>query len=172
VKKSPGALAVISVLLGGLLLAYWLVLPSSHSDFEKPPLFRIRNAAVIGSALMKYEYDHEGRLPDYLSDLIPKYVEPGNIRFFFPLGGSPTVSVNAPVSTSFLHAVDEEGAYVYLGESGLPQDLILYERSKVWLADKAQTNVITVGTNFTPTFRSPQDLEARVSNLSGLPKRQ
>src|SRR5438876_3207137 len=101
-RRTKLGLMLVSVISATALVAFLLLRPVNHPDFEAPSHARVRNAASIAAALSKYQFDHNGRLPDRLSELVPQYVEPVNIRFFFapkPDNGGRTdlsTSTNVP----------------------------------------------------------------------------
>ena len=147
------------------LVLYLLLRTTNRPDFERPDLARIRNAAAIGGALSKFQFEHNGRLPSRLSELVPNYVSFEKIRYFFPPGFNGTGGTDLSVSSNLSSQIDEAGAYVYLGERGLQKDLVLYERPSLWSLSQGKTNVMTVSSNFTRIQRSWEDVEARVKSL-------
>ena len=163
-RHAIGKIVLMGVLPTALLL-YLLFRPVNNPDFERPSLARVRNTSALAGALAKYQFEHDGRLPSRLSDLVPKYVPPSNIRFFFPPNAPRAGSSGMTPSASLLTAIDEEGAYGYLGEKGIEQDLILYERPGKWTVNNGETNLMTLSSNFTRMQRSWEEIEARIGNM-------
>ena len=141
---------------------FLLLRPVNHVDWELPSHARIRDTASIGAALSKYQFDHKGRLPNHLSDLVPQYVPPVNIRYFFwPLKSKDTASLS---TEELSHQIDNEGAFVYLGERGIEANMLLYQRTNL-AENQGMTNVMFLTTNFTPALLSVEDVEARLHQL-------
>jgi hypothetical protein len=154
----------IAVLIMGTLLL--LFRPGNHPDFEIPSHARIRNAGAIALALSKYQYDHGGHLPNKLSDLIPRYIDHKNVRYFFPPGSDVVGRLESSGSTNFADAINNEGAYDYLGEGGLRQDLILYERTNFWSTNVDALDIMTITSIFEPKLRLKKDVATRVSEVN------
>jgi hypothetical protein len=146
---------------------------ASPDDWKHPPGVRTWNAGHIGDALYKYQLDHNGRLPSQLYKLIPQYIATSNIAYFFPYGFD-FAKYDSLASTSLVSAVDERGAYIYLGERGLQQGLILYERTNLWPLDRStivasnqdvKNLVIIVTSNFDVEAMPIKDIEMRLSKI-------
>jgi hypothetical protein len=131
-------------------------------DWEHLPLVRIRNTAAIGEALSNYQFDHNGRLPNQLSELVPKYILPANIRYFFwPLESKDFTNLSIE---ELSHEIDDNGAFVYLGKRGVEANMLLYQRTNL-TTNLGITNFMVLTTNFTPAALSIEDVEARLHSL-------
>ncbi|MGD0614929.1 MAG: hypothetical protein ABSA69_05735 [Verrucomicrobiota bacterium] len=141
-----------------LLLVFWsMFFPTSHQGND-PVSIKFRNAAKIGSAFYKYQDANDGRLPLRLSELVPRYVGSSNIVWFF---WPPT----SETATNVFRQIDDEGAFVYLGKRGFPDNLVMYERTNLWPQNEDTASVVTLTTNFTARLQSVRDIKARLSNL-------
>ncbi len=152
------------VLLAFVLLMY----PVSHSISERSDVARIRNAAIVGYALSRFQFDHNGNLPTNLAELIPNYIEGTEVRYLFPI---QTVRANRDKvinSTNLLDEISQDGAFSDVGKRGLPVDMILYVRSNLWPANAIATNIVIVSANFTPNLVSAADVAACLARLSGV----
>jgi hypothetical protein len=165
-RRTPFGLILLSVVSITALVIFVVLRPINHPDFEVPSHARIRNIASIGAALSKYQFDHDGHLPNRLSELVPHYIEPKNISYFFPAGFVDNGTFNSSEAATNSGAIDQNGAFSYLGERGLQQDLILYERSSLWPPDHDATNIMTITSNFTRKLLSAKDVESRISTLN------
>lgn len=150
------SIIAIAVLIVGIVLR---PNPSLRIDWERPNLARIRNAGAIGVALSKFKFDHNGHLPNQLSELVPKYIPSENVRYFFPPSNDKP---DSSASTNLSEKIDANGAFIYLGDRGIQQDLILYERTNLWPSDLEATNVMILTSNLTTKFQSGKDVEARL----------
>jgi len=115
----------------------------------------MRNAIDIGEALNKYKLEHYGHLPSQLTDLVPRYIAPADTKVFF----EPS---NSGIFTGFFHKPDNEEAFTYLGERGIKENSILYERTNVWPQDQDMTSVLTLTTNATLNYRSVRDVATQL----------
>src|SRR5947209_6955309 len=80
--KSSLVYAVIGVAICIFLYFILRLIPVSRVA-TSPGAVRYRNAVWIGNALRRYEIEHGGRLPDHLSELVPKFVAVSNVDWFF-----------------------------------------------------------------------------------------
>lgn len=130
-----------------LLLATFVVFLFPHYDpktyvRKSVSYSRIHDIAVMGAAISKYQFENGKRLPNQLSQLIPKY----------------------------LQSTNENVGFVYVGERGISQNLILYESPTVWLPDSKITNILTVAADFSVKPLTRQELEVCISNLNATGK--
>jgi hypothetical protein len=158
-------LCLVSFGLVVLLLLLFLLRPMHHSLPEHSIVARIRDAAYIGYALSRYRSDHNGLLPVHLSELVPKYIEPAKINYFFSGRRNGLGVKDSTVSASLLREIDDSGAFVYVAERGFQEDLVLYEHSDQEFKDQDKTNIVTLTTNFIPKLRSARDVGDRIAHL-------
>jgi hypothetical protein len=97
------------VIIAGLFI--FLLRTVNHPDFELPNHARIRNAAAIGAALSKYQFDHNGHLPNQLFELVPQYVDATKVRYLFPPGFDNIGGSDLSISTNLASKIRENGAY-------------------------------------------------------------
>jgi hypothetical protein len=166
-KRVRACLVCIIVGIATCALLYCLaqLIPVSHVA-TSPGAVRYRHAVWVGNALRRYEIEHEGRLPDRLSELVPKFVAVSNIDWFF----WPPASAPKKKDTSDLEEIqrriDRAGAFVYLGSNGVAADLILYERPDLWITNTSETRLTTLTTNdFLPKFRSASFVQERLRSI-------
>jgi hypothetical protein len=148
-----------------LIAVYFIIRPHNRINFERPPLFQIRNIASIGSALSAYQYDHAGDLPGRLSELMPKYIPFTDMRFFFPYTLAGIAVDNRQSLMTASNQIDLGGAYTYLGKSGLRQNLILYQRTNVWASEGIEGRVLAISSNFAVLQLSPSELQVKLDHL-------
>ena len=155
--RVPVAVAIICLFLTALAL----LLPrlGNHVEWHHPPGIYFLDAHMIGRAL--YEYQHvNGRLPNRLSELVPDYIQCTNIQLFFWPPKPWTVTNSSKV---LAEGVDNNGIFVYLGDKGFRENILMYERTNLWLERR---NVFILTTNFTPEALSTADIQARLSQVN------
>src|SRR5437870_179975 len=101
---------IVSTLLG---LVFWPTNQGLWGRFRDPVSDRFRNVSRIGVALTNYKNNHAGELPARISELVPRYVSPTNIEWFFwppRLKGTDGSKWDARKE-----AIEQRGAFGYLG---------------------------------------------------------
>lgn len=132
-----------------------------------PLSIRYRKALRIANALLYYSYDHQGAIPEKLSDLIPNYVNYTNLDCFF---SSHDNSIITLVKTSSLERISSEivnnGMFIYLGSNGMEADLIIYDRTNLWPKATNVTEIVTLRADcFTPRLRTVSDVQNRLKSI-------
>jgi len=157
----------LGVLFCGLVSVgvFLLLRPTNYTNLEAPQLARLRNASAVAIALLHYGADNGDRLPDHLSELVPKYISGRDVRFLFPVDRPPDADLDKASAAKLQERIDDEGAYTYMGAAGLGQDILLFERSNHWQGNWNDPRVVTVTSNFAPMLRSATDILSRVSSL-------
>ena len=160
-------IAFIVILLSLIVLIGVLVFivgPHSGVDWDQPPFTWVRNEIDIGKALNMYKNDHNGHLPSKLSDLVPRYIALINTDCFF----WPPSSRASPNLTNegYLHEIDSNGTFIYLGERGIRENIILYERTNFWPQDQDALTVVTLTTNLDVELRSGKDVANHIFNIN------
>jgi hypothetical protein len=99
-----------------------------------PQLELLGHLRAVGDALKRYSDAHGGHLPPKLSDLVPDYVPDDRVGYFFLSKIDPRYrsmetpdKVNGITEEGVKVMIDEEGAFVYLGDRGRAGGLIAYE---------------------------------------------
>lgn len=162
IKPATFWIAFFFVVSITVLIVSAFLYTGNHVDWEVPSHARLRDMASIGVALTKYQFDHNGRLPKQLSELVPQYIPSVNIRYlFWPLKSKNTANLS---TEELSHQIDNEGAFVYLGERGLEANMLLYQRMNL-ATNQGMTNVMVLTTNFTPALLTVEDAEARLHQL-------
>lgn len=152
---------VVLLIVSIIALDALLFLRSDKSpNWEHPPLVWFRNARLIGNALSQYQLAHNGHLPSRLSDLVPSYIGYTNIQLFF-WPPKPWVMTNKNPET-ISDEIDNGGAFAYLGERGVQENIILYECTNLWSKDGS---AFVLTTNFAVQPLPITDIQARLSNL-------
>jgi len=97
----------------------------------------------IGESLAHFKQQNEGHLPEALGDLVPRYVAPGDVKWFYPPYTGRLKTLSRATTELQVGEIDRQSAYVYLGAAGDAIDCIMYERLEV-LPDRAcKVNVLT-----------------------------
>jgi len=158
--KSAKSLPIVVAVV--VLLVFLMLFPfiSDKSDWTKPPLVFARNIVSIRIALHEYQSEHNGRLPSRLSELVPNYIQITNIQIFFWPPKTPAMFGSNPESLS--DEIDNRGAFVYLGQSGLQEDIILYESTKYW-SDSPIAYILT--TNLVVMHLPTGDIQTRLKRI-------
>jgi hypothetical protein len=89
----------------------------------------MRRFSRIHDAIGQFARDHTNDLPGALSDLVPKYVGETNLWFFYPPDGRSTSAKQPSYNPEQLGALSD---CVYLGTSGIPHQILAYERDGAW----------------------------------------
>src|SRR5947209_2776407 len=92
-------LTLVIVSIG--ILVKFAIEPRNLAHIGDPKLARFRDPAIIGYALSRYQADHDGRLPDRLSNLVPKYIGIRDIKCFFSIQASNNTNLDGMVSSNF-----------------------------------------------------------------------
>jgi len=155
-------------MLASCVLLAWLVwlclLRPVHYHSRAPEMTLARDAQKLGNALRKYREVHPGRLPSRLSELVPDYVGLSNTAWFFgPV--LPTTSLDFARATALLYDIDERGAFMYTGERGIRENLILFARPSLWSWQGHTTSVVILDANLTVKLRSAEYVEHRIARL-------
>jgi hypothetical protein len=116
-----------------VVLCLWMIF-NSGSTIKRHSLIIARIAFLqkIGLGLRDYEHDHNGKLPQHLSDLVPTYVATTNIYLFF----GPTIALkpeffSTETDLTNTRAIDEKTVYIYIDQKQT-NGVIAYERRGVW----------------------------------------
>ena len=122
--------AVVAVLL--CLLFLLLLQPRSPRN-RSPSFEATKRFALVGGAILRYSWDHENQLPAKLSELVPQYIDLNQLSVFYPpeLIASQAKSL-PPGWNSNPALVDTFSDCVYLGVTGLPHEVVAYEREGEW----------------------------------------
>lgn len=115
-------------LIAGLVLFFPRL--GNKVNWDQPPSVWFLHSALIGNGLDQYRSVHNGRLPSRLSDLVPNYIGYSNVQLFFWPSRPWTITNSNPEILA--KEIDNAGAFVYLGENGLPENIIMYERTNLW----------------------------------------
>lgn len=157
-----------AVVLASCVLLAWLVwlclLRPVHYHSRAPEMILARNAQKLGNALRQYREAHKGGLPCRLSELVPDYVGLSN-TVWFCVPGTATKSFEVASSDAPLGAIDERGAFVYIGERGIREDLVLFARPSLWCGQGPTASVVVVDANLTVKLRSVEYVERRIARL-------
>ena len=149
-----------------LLLLFFLLFHVVDNSGNVPVVQGLWQALLIGDSLLRYQDDHNGNLPNHLSDLVPRYVNPSNIFCFFWPRRPELVATNLQVSNKLLNQIDGECAFIYLGTHGFKENLILFDRTNLWPQNPDATCVVTLTTNLTTRWLSVNDIDTRLHSLS------
>lgn len=160
------ALIGAAVCVGVLI---WSAFYSTSTGWRKSaPVRHYQDLTRIGNGLRRYVEEHGNRLPERLSELVPTYVAYTNVGWFFS-GKSPLLSSNGPAEASLLaRRVDEEGAFVYLGERGREHDIIAYERAGLPLDGGSKGTVVVLAGDFTSKLRSVAEVDRAIGRREGV----
>lgn len=145
-----------------LLFSYYLLRIGNHSN-SNPVVQKSRKALLIGNALLHYQEDHAGQWPIRLSDLVPRYIPSTNASCFF--GPQKSEAAANSISENLFSEIDNKGMFVYLGERGFQENLVLYERMNLWPQGENAASVVTLTTNCIVMRVSAKDVETRLSHL-------
>ncbi len=128
---------VIILTLFCVAVFYFLLTPR-HLPIHGASSEKMKRFSIIGNALENYSYDHDGELPAKLSKLYPRYVSANGLSVFYP-----SDLKNLPSDwNSKSELIDSFSDCVYLGTSGLPHEVIAYEREGNGKANAAKLNII------------------------------
>jgi hypothetical protein len=108
------------------LFAWILLSPSRLEPSER--VRSVRNISKIADALALYREEHSGELPSSLLELVPDYVSKSDVDIFLPPRDRRQVKVHA----QSLDWILANAAYLYLGQDGVPIDILLCERPDLW----------------------------------------
>jgi hypothetical protein len=100
---------------------------------KKAPVSTMRRFGLIHDAIEAFSGDHGSELPASLSDLVPKYVSFTNLWLFYPTNDAGAPVRQSPPSEGY--NIAQLGAMsdcVYLGTSGVPHEILAYEREGPW----------------------------------------
>jgi hypothetical protein len=131
-----------------------------------PGAVRYRNTVWIGNALRRYQIEHEGLLPNKLSELVPKFIAISNSDWFFwpPIQITNTTGTNALAEVQ--QKIDNQGAFIYLGSNGATVNVVLYERPELWATNRSEVRLTVLTTNdFTPKFQSASYVEEKLRSI-------
>ena len=168
-SKELATLIKVALLSMVLLFVYFALRPDSQHRHNDPEIERYHNAFHIGNALLHYREDHSGKLPDYLSELVPRYINSSNIAWFFWPPTREFVTNLDQISEPLANKIDNEGTFIYLGVRGFQENLVLYVRPDFWPKDPDANSVATLTTNnFTAKLRPVKDVRDRLSRLPKL----
>jgi hypothetical protein len=154
------ALAAVGVFL-------WDFFSYHRTGIDSPAAERFRNAHFIGNAMLMYSADHASKLPMKLSDLVPTYISPTNLNWFF---SPPKIEVNTSLNwEEWRSQIDTNGAFVYLGTNCAQENVVLHERSNLWPPESqtAAPGVTTLTTNLTARRLPRMDLQQKLARCSG-----
>lgn len=100
---------------------------------KKVPVSAMRRFALIHDAIEAFSRDHGSELPVSLSDLVPKYIGFTNLGLFYPANGGSAPATQPPASEGYSTAqLGNTSDCVYLGTSGIPHEILAYERDGAW----------------------------------------
>jgi hypothetical protein len=108
------------------LFAWILLSPSRLEPSER--VRSVRNISKIADALALYREEHSGELPSSLLELVPDYVSKSDVAIFLP----PRDRDQAKVYAQSLERILANTAYLYLGQDGVPIDIVLCEKPDLW----------------------------------------
>jgi hypothetical protein len=123
--------------LACVAVSFYLLMPR-HLRIHSGSFETMKRFSKIGYALENYSYDHDGQLPVKLSELYPQYIGTNGLLVFYPLDSKklPTDWNSKP------ELVDTLSDCVYIGASGIPHEVIAYEREKDGNTNRTKLNII------------------------------
>jgi DNA-directed RNA polymerase specialized sigma subunit len=149
--------------LVAFILAVVILGPSNY-DPKNPKIVKFFNVARIETAFIEYRRDHNERLPVRLSELATNYIELKDIGcLFWPLMTNNTFS---SYSEELMKEIDSNTAFVYLGEKGIPANIVLFQQSSLWPQDKDAAQIVVITTNLTHRLMSPKELKLQLLQLT------
>jgi hypothetical protein len=127
--KAQRIIIAILVCLVFLCLVFWPHHKPKHGGgFERSLRF-----SKIGNAIEKFTWDHRGQLPAKLSDLVPRYISRDQQSVFYPPEMLiPSTKSLPPDWDHKPELTDTLSDCVYLGATGVPCEVIAYERDGKW----------------------------------------
>jgi hypothetical protein len=157
------ALLVILSVLAVVAILYLLrprLRLSNNVDWNRPPALIFNNASWIAHSLGRYQSVHNGHLPSHISELVPTYISYNNIQLFFWPKKDWGITNYVPEVIS--KEIDGDGIFVYLGEAGFRDNLVMYERTNLW---SELQNAIIVDTNLEAMTIPGTEVRYRLSRL-------
>ena len=148
---------ILLLLVAAAIFLFLFVLRSDHNPRNPQLSERMDRADELGYALSRFRHENNGLLPERLSQLIPNYVATSNLVWFFP----PPANM-LPRPNEISNAIDQRGAFVYLGKEGLPIDMLFYDRPELWKQGHA---VVIVDREFLTQIRPINEVELRLAQL-------
>ena len=96
---------------------------------KNTPVSTMRRFSLIHDAIERFSRDHGGQLPANLSDLVPKFVGFTNLWLFYPPDDRSAYGKQSSANESYNAEQLIAGSdCVYLGTSGIPHEILAYER--------------------------------------------
>ena len=149
-------LVVVAIILSPLLRPHL----SNNVDWNRPPALIFNDACWIAPSLYQYQSAHDGHLPSHISELVPNYILYINVQWFFWPKKMWGITNYGPEVLS--NEINNNGIFVYLGESGFRENLVMYERTNLW---SKSNEAIILDSNLQAQTISGAEVQYRLSRL-------